>query len=549
MAIVINILNRSLDIMKIRIILRILGMLAMLLGTLMLIPGIVSAIYKEPLGVVAFGISSLLAIIVGLILKHFGEKSDMGRKDAFAAVSFGWLMAGLIGALPYLLLGLGLVDAFFESMSGFTTTGATILSEYDSQHYWTLSKEAVHSSLAYALVERTTHQLIHWSPIGIIELDFGLTLNFIDLLTIKETYFGLLFWRSFSQFLGGMGIILLFIAILPNLGVAGRELYSVEGLGLMKEALTPRVKSTAKAFWGIYLGLTGMEALLLVAAGLPVYDSLCTSFSSISTAGFSPRAYSIAEYNSILVEAIICIFLLLGGTNFIIYHQIILKKNLNYLIRDAEFRFYIIIVFISIIILMIFGQIPGGFFDALRSSVFQVITTMTTTGFVNNFNYDSWSLAAKLVLMLLMIIGGCTGSTGGGMKVGRVLIVLKYVHAELIRSLHPKAVITIRMADKVVKENTVKSVILFIQLYVMIFNLAAVAFSITEASNPQFGSLSAISAAACCLGVVGPGFGVVAMDFNAISESGKVLATFCMYIGRLEILPVVLMFLPETWSD
>ena len=198
---------------------------------------------------------------------------------------------------------------------------------------------------------------------------------------------------------------------------------------------------------------------------------------------------------------------------------------------------------------MIFGQIPGGFFDALRSSVFQVITTMTTTGFVNNFNYDSWSLAAKLVLMLLMIIGGCTGSTGGGMKVGRVLIVLKYVHAELIRSLHPKAVITIRMADKVVKENTVKSVILFIQLYVMIFILAAIAFSITEASNPQFGALSAVSAAACCLGVIGPGFGVVAMDFNAVSEAGKALALFCMYIGRLEILPVVLMFLPETWSD
>ncbi len=535
--------------MKIRVILRILGLLAVLLGTIMIIPGIVSAIYKEPLGVVAFGISSLLAIIVGLILKHFGKKSDMGRKDAFAAVSFGWLMAGLIGALPYLLLGLGPVDAFFESMSGFTTTGATILSQYDSQYYWMLSQEVVRSSLAYVLVERITHQLIHWSPVGMIELDFGLKLDFIDLLTIKGTYFGLLFWRSFSQFLGGLGIILLFIAILPNLGVAGRELYSVEGLGLMKEALTPRVKTAAKTFWGIYLGLAGLEALLLVAAGLPLYDSLCTSFSSISTAGFSPRAYGIAEYDSILVEAIICIFLLLGGTNFIIYHQIVLKRNLNYLIRDAEFRGYIFIMFISIIILILFGQIPGGFSNALRSSVFQVVSTMTTTGFVNNFEYDSWSLAAKLVLLLLMTIGGCTGSTGGGMKVGRVIILLKYVHAELIRSLHPKAVITIRMADKVVKENTLKAVLLFVQLYIIIFILAALAFSITESSNPQFGALSAISAAACCMGVVGPGFGVVAMDFNAVSEAGKVLAVFCMYIGRLEILPVVLMFLPETWSE
>ncbi|MFZ1315430.1 MAG: potassium transporter TrkG [Methanothrix sp.] len=535
--------------MKIRIILRILGLLAVLLGTIMLIPGIVSAIYKEPLGVVAFGISSLLAIIAGLILKHFGERSDMGRKDAFAAVSFGWLMAGLIGALPYLLLGLGPVDAFFESMSGFTTTGATILSHYDSQYYWILSQEVVRSSLAYALVERATHQLIHWSPAGIIELGFGISLDFIDLLTIKGSYFGLLFWRSFSQFLGGLGIILLFIAILPNLGVAGRELYSVEGLGLMKEALTPRVKSAAKAFWGIYLGLAGLEALLLVAAGLPLFDSLCTSFSSISTAGFSPRAYSIAEYNSILVEAIICIFLLLGGTNFIIYHQIVLKKNLNYLLKDAEFRGYIFIMFIAIIILILFGQIPGGMTNALRSSVFQVISTMTTTGFVNNFEYDAWSLAAKLVLLLLMTIGGCTGSTGGGMKVGRVIIVLKYVHAELIRSLHPKAVITIKMADKVVRENTVRAVVLFVQLYIMIFILATLIFSITESSNPQFGALSAISAAACSLGIIGPGFGVVAMDFNAVSDGGKILAVFCMYIGRLEILPVVLMFLPETWSE
>jgi len=203
---------------------------------------------------------------------------------------------------------------------------------------------------------------------------------------------------------------------------------------------------------------------------------------------------------------------------------------------------------VSILMLMIFGKIPGYFHTQLRSSIFQVISTMTTTGFVNNFDYDAWSLAAKITLILLMLIGGCTGSTGGGIKVGRVLIVLKYTYNELVRSLHPKAVMAIKVGDKIIKENTVKSVLLFVQLYLLTFIFATLAFAITEGANPQFNALSAVSAAASCLGVVGPGFGVVALDFTSISTSGRALGVFCMYIGRLEILPVILMFLPETWK-
>jgi trk system potassium uptake protein TrkH len=472
----------------------------------------------------------------------------MGHKEAFAAVSLSWLLAALLGALPYLFLGLNPVDALFESISGFTTTGATILSEYNSQGYWILNGDLVQGSIAYALADRAANYLISCAPAETIDLHFGITVDLTSLLAVKGTYYGLLFWRSFSQLLGGLSIVLLFIAILPNLGLAGRELYSVEGLGLTKEALTPRVKNTAKTLWGIYLGLAGLEALLLVAAGLPVYDSLCTAFTSIATGGFSPVAYSIAKYNSILVESIVCIFLLLGGTNFIIYHQIILKRNLKSLVRDPEFRLYILIMSLSVIMLMIWGRIPGGFLTQLRSSIFQVVSTMTTTGFVNNFDYDAWSLAAKVILILLMLIGGCTGSTGGGIKVGRVLIVLKYTYNELMRSLHPRAIMALKMGDKIVKENTVKSVLLFVQLYILIFIIATLAFAITEAANPQFNALSAISATACCLGVVGPGFGVVALDFTGVSEAGRALGVICMYIGRLEILPVILMFFPETWK-
>jgi trk system potassium uptake protein TrkH len=534
--------------MNIRIVLKTLGLLAVLLGILMVIPGLVSAIYKEPLGVVAFGATSLIAVISGLAMNHSSEKSNLGHREAFITVSLSWLLAATLGALPYIFLGLSPMDAFFESMSGFTTAGATILSEYNSQGYWILNHELVQGSLAYALTDRVASYLLYCSSSDTINLCSGITLDLKDMLSIKGTYYGLLFWRSFTQLLGGLGIVLLFIAILPNLGIAGRELYSVEGLGLTKEAITPRVKNTAKTFWGIYLGLAGLEALLLVVAGLPVYDSLCTAFTSIATGGFSPVAYSIAKYNSALVEAIVCIFLLLGGTNFIIYHQIILKKDLKKLFRDSEFRFYILIMSVSIFMLMLWGKIPGEFHTQLRSSIFQVISTMTTTGFVNNFDYDAWSLAAKITLILLMLIGGCTGSTGGGIKVGRVLIVLKYTYNELIRSLHPKAVMALKIGDKIIKENTVKSVLLFVQLYLLIFICATLAFAITESANPQFNALSAISAAASCLGVVGPGFGIVALDFTGISQAGRALGFLCMYIGRLEILPVILMLLPETWK-
>jgi trk system potassium uptake protein TrkH len=530
-----------------RIILNTLGLLTILLGTLMLVPGVVAATYREPLGVVAFAFSSLIAISAGIFMSHFGIKGEMSHKEAFATVSLSWLLAAALGSMPYLFLGFGLVDAIFESMSGFTTAGATLLTQYNSQGYWVLDSDLVNASIAHSFIERVSSHLQNYVHEGVLTFDFGISLDIGGLLATKGTYFGLLFWRSFTQLLGGLGIILLFIAILPNLGVAGRELYSVEGIGLTKEAFTPRVRDTAKTFWGIYLGMVALEALLLRAADLPLYDAICTAFSSMATGGFSPKAYSIASYNSVFVEAIVCIFLLLGGTNFIIYYQIILKRDLTKLINDAEFRFYLFIMTVSVLILMVWGRIPGGFSAELRSAVFQVVSTMTTTGFVNNFNYDAWSLAAKFSLILLMIIGGCTGSTGGGIKVGRILIVLKYTYNELIRILHPKAVMTMRMGDRVVGESIAKSVLLFVQLYLLVLFCASLAFAITESGNPQFNAISAISAAASCLGVVGPGFGIVALDFSGVSVYGRILGLSCMYIGRLEILPVILLFLPETW--
>lgn len=535
--------------MKIKVVLHTLGLLAVLLGVLMLMPGLVAAVYKEPLSEVAFALASLSAISAGLVMKRMGCKGDMDHREAFAAVSLGWLLATFFGSLPFIFLGMPVFDALFESMSGFTTTGATILTEYNTQGYWVLGQEMVEGSLSHAIVEMAAAYFAtsRFSD-ATIDLFYGISLNLESLLAIKGTFYGLLFWRSFSQLLGGMGIILLFIAILPNLGVAGRQLYQIDGLGLTKEAFTPRVRNTAKTFWSMYLGLVAIEALILLVAGLPLYDSICTSFTSLATGGFSPRAYSIEAYNSVLVEGIVCVFLVMGGMSFPLLYRIIYKRNMEMLIKDPEFRFYLLIMILSFFAILAWGKLPGDPTSQLRFASFQAISTMTTTGFVNNFNYDAWSLAAKLVLIILMLIGGCTGSTAGGIKVGRVLITLKYTYNELIHALHPRAIMPMRLGNTIIKEEVVRSVLLFMLLYLMIFIVASLAFAITELDNPQFNALSAMSASACCLGVVGPGFGVVALDFSGVSQAGRLLGAICMYLGRLEIIPAIMLLLPELWK-
>ncbi|NYT16358.1 MAG: TrkH family potassium uptake protein [Methanomassiliicoccales archaeon] len=515
--------------MKSKLVLHNLGVLAIILGVLMLIPALVSVLYREPSGFVAFSLTYLVAVALGLVIRRFGIREEMGHKEAVATVALAWILAASLGALPYVLLGLPPVDALFESMSGFTTAGATILTDFNTQGYWVLGDEQLGSSLARTFVDNHTglSTLAHAS---------------------EETIYGLLFWRSFTQFLGGMGIILLFIAILPHLGVAGRELYSVEGLGLTKEALTPRVKNTAKIFWSIYLALVGLQALILVALDLPLYDAVCTAFTSLATGGFSPRADSIAAYNSSLVDAVVCIFLLIGGTSFLLHYRILFRKEFSSPLRDTELKFYIFIIIVSTSILMLWGGIDGDVSTRFRFSVFQAASIMTTTGYVNNLSYDSWSLASKLALIMLMLIGGSTGSTGGGIKVGRILIILKHVHKELLRVLHPHAVTTVNVGETIVPEHILRSVQVYTLLYLMIFIGGTLVFAITEAGNSSFDAISAVSASACTLGVIGPGYGVVAIDFGQISLAGRGFGTFLMYVGRLEIITVLVLLVPDLWK-
>jgi len=232
----------------------------------------------------------------------------------------------------------------------------------------------------------------------------------------------------------------------------------------------------------------------------------------------------------------------------LLHYKIIFKRDFLAPLKDAEFRFYISIMVLSIVILLLWGRLNVDLPTQLRYSIFQVASIMTTTGFVNNLSYDNWSLAAKFVLIILMLVGGCVGSTGGGIKVGRVLIILKYAYSELLHAIHPQIVTSIKVDQNVVSEDILRSIQIYIILYLMIFLGASLAFTITESNNPDFDAISAISASACTLGVIGPGYGVVALDFAGISPPGIILGIICMYVGRLEIITALVLFLPNTWK-
>ena len=527
--------------MKFRVILDVLGSLLVLLGLLVLIPAIVAAIFKEPTGVMALGLTSLVTTSSGIIMKRFGHKGEVMRPEAFVIVTMGWLLAAIFGSLPFIFLGLDPVDALFETMSGFTTTGATILTESNLQGYWVLNSTAAESSLAHNIVTALFTPLANYD----IGLNGSMLASLKPYASIKGTFYGLLFWRSFIQLLGGMGIILLFIAILPQLGVAGRQLYYVE---TSRGALTPRVKRTAEIFWGIYLGFVALETILLWAAGMPFYDSITTSFTTISTAGYSPLASGIVAYNSLTIELVLVIFMIVGATNFTLHYQLIYNKNISSYMKDPEFLIYMFLLAFATAIIVIFGGVDGDLFHRIRFAGFHVVSISTTTGFTNNFEYNHWSSAANMIIILLMLIGGCAGATAGGIKVLRVILVQKYTNRELLKMLHPKTIRSVRLGGRSVSENVLISVLFFSIVYLAVFFGSSVALLIAETGNRNFNLLSAVSAVATCMGGVGPGLGEVAFDFSKVTHLGKLIGIFCMYIGRMEIMPVLLLFLPNLWK-
>lgn len=521
--------------MNVKVLLYSFGDLLRIIGILMLFPGMVAAYYREPEGVVAFAFTSIISMGISSFLRRHGEVGDLSIKDGFALVAFGWLAAAVTGAIPYMLLGMGLTDSLFESMSGFTTTGASVLTQSNSEGYWIVDGELANRSVAFVVA-------------GSVEyLIWATTNTTVSAMLPEPTYYGLLFWRSFSQWLGGMGIILLFVAILPKLGVAGRQLYKAEVPGPDKESLTPRIRQTAELLWGIYLSLSIIEIALLKVAGMPLYDAICNTFATMATGGFSPQSMSIEAYGSPVIEYIVVLFMFLAGANFALHYMTIHQDRMS-LIRDPEFRLYSFIVLISTLFVAATAGMAGSVSDHMRYALFQVVSIMTTTGF-STTNFDTWSPAAKIVLLLLMFMGACAGSTGGAIKVVRVLLILKYVQRELMLAIHPKAVIQVKLHDAAVREEIVRSTISFFGIYMLTFALASVmlaAVSFDQAMNLE----AIISAVASCLGNVGPGFGPVGpyMNYSAIHPLGKLVLILCMWMGRLEIMTVLVLLLPDFWK-
>ncbi len=519
--------------MRIRVFLRMFGTLLKLLAVLLLVPGAVAAYYGETRGVLAFALTSLLTLTAGIILGRISSDEEIGHKEGFALVAFGWLGAAFFGALPFVFLGLSMVDGLFECMSGFTTTGSSILTESNEQGYWIINRTLADSSLAAALEG------------GLYNLFSNSTL-FQP--AEEQTFFGLLFWRSFSQWLGGMGIILLFIAVLPSLGVAGRQLYRAEVPGPDKDALTPRIRQTARVLWWVYLLLTIAEIVLLMAVGMPMFDSICNTFASMATGGFSPQGLSIMSYNNIWAEAIITLFCFLAGANFALHYKMLYSDRKS-LIRDPEFKFYTAIILVATVIIVLWGGIDGDLPTKIRLSIFQVVTIMTTTGFATA-DFDRWTAAAKYVLLLLMFIGACAGSTGGAIKVVRVLLVLKSVYRELVQALHPKAVLSVKLDGVTVRDEILQPSNIFVSLYIIVFAVASLLLGIISYGDSRMDITAITSAVATTLGNVGPGFGIVGpmYSFAELHPLGKMLLFFCMWIGRLEIMTALVLMLPEFWK-
>jgi trk system potassium uptake protein TrkH len=516
--------------MEIRIVLDIIGTVLKILGLLMLLPGIVAAFYDETSGIAAFALTSLLALSTGILLGRLGVKGDVGTKEAFGAVSLGWLCATFFGALPFVFNGIGFIDALFESISGFSATGATILTESNAQGYYVVNSTLADQSIASILTRMVASGLAGASSIS-----------------SSQTFYGLLFWRSFQQLIGGLGIILLIVAIFPHLRVAGRQLFRAETVGPSKDTITPRAVGTARILWKVYLLFNAVEIALLIASGMPVYDAVCTAFSTLATGGFSPKASSLVAYSSPLIEAIVMIFIFLGATNFTLHYKVLTRERWGWF-KDPELKFFALILAAATTILILFGGIEGDPLTRFRFASFQVLSFMATCGFVNSLDYDKWTTAAKLTLIMVMLIGGCIGSTAGGIKVGRLLVALKYAYLELFHMLHPKAVAPVRLGQATVSEEILRPMLFYAFFYLATFFALSLALAIVSADNPKVDLLVVTSGVASCMGGVGPGFGIITYDWSGISPLGKLIGFLCMYIGRLELMPIFLLFVPELWK-
>ncbi|MBU3902048.1 MAG: TrkH family potassium uptake protein [Candidatus Thermoplasmatota archaeon] len=452
--------------------------------------------------VIAGCILTIILITIFTILRFFERNRSLELRDreAFVTVGVGWILMAFLGSLPYVFSGtLGYVDGFFETMSGFATCGSTVLTVPNGMDYLDVYSHSI------------------------------------------------MFWRALTQWLGGMGIIVLSVVVLTRvMGAGGAKLFRAEAAGHRVTRLKPRLRETASILWKIYLLFTVVQIILLATAGMGVYDAVCHSFTSIATGGFSTHYSNVGHYNNPVIETIITAFMIIGGTSFILHYRALTGKPME-LLRDPEFRFYMftIITGILLVTLTLIMNNVYSVIDSLRYGIFNTVSINTASGF-SSTDFGLWPAPAKIVLVLLMFAGGCVGSTAGGIKIIRTLILLKAGKREIQKFARPRAVMPITIGGRALSEDVVKNVAAFFFLYLLTFVVATILLSFTGLD-----AVTSSTAVATTMGTVGPGFGGVgpAHTFAFISPLGKILLSLCMWIGRLEIFACLILFLPGTYKS
>lgn len=485
--------------MRWKYVLHIIGALIACVGLTMVLPLIWAFYYNDgtatPLAS-SMGITIVTGVLMFFVFRDpeaSRSQSIMTHREGMAIVALGWFAAGAFGGLPFYLSGTfeTVVDCVFESLSGFSTTGSSVLANI----------EAVPRSI--------------------------------------------LFWRSLTHWLGGMGIIVLSLAILPFLGVGGMQLYKAEVPGPVPDKLKPRIKDTAMTLWKVYVMFSALETLLLMLGGMDFFNALCHTFGTMATGGFSTMNTSVAAFDSAYIDYVITIFMLIAGVNFTL-HYMMLKWRPSVMWKDPEFRVFVGLVVISTIIITIAVYLGGNYdnmADAVRYTSFQVASILTTTGFATA-DYELWPGVAQAILLFFMFIGGCAGSTGGGMKVMRIMLLVKHSYKELFRLIHPRSVSRVKMGNTVVQDDVISGVVGFFILWIGLFAIAAFIVAGTGVDV-----VTSFAASLACIGNIGPGIGGVGPtdNFAWLPDTAKWVLTFCMVLGRLEIYTVIILFVPEFW--
>lgn len=470
----------------------------MYFSIVLMLPIFVAIFYGETQAILPFLIAAAFSLLIGVTLRKIipGVNSiksinDIKKSEGLCVVTFSWIFAGLFASIPYLLFGLSPINALFEATSGITTTGATIFTHYNYPH-------------------------------------------------------ALFFWRSFSQWLGGMGIIVLFIAILPQFAIAGRQLFFAEAPGPTEDKFTPRIKNTAASLWKVYVGMTIFEIVLLKSNGMSFFNSFCNSLSSVSGGGLSPMGDSMVGCSNIILW-IICFFMFFAGASYNLQFRAWSKFNPLILFKNEEFKTYFIIVTSLSVLLAIslFVHLNYDFVSSLTQAFFQISSVISSTGFCS-VDFANWDYTSKALLFIAMMTGSCASSAGGGVKIMRWLLILKIMKSELAKVLHPKAVFNIKVGSYSVPKEVLYQTLMFVSFYLAILFVSALAIAVIEEST-----IIGISGAVSAVGNIGPGLGTVIGplgNFDNLESLSKLILIIDMYIGRLELIPFLVLFQKDLWT-